>query len=54
MFSPITIRLSEVMHREIDAIVAEQELAGTDKSTVMRQLLAEALMARAARKGKRG
>jgi hypothetical protein len=31
------------MHREIEAIVAEQALAGLDKSTVMRQLLAEAL-----------
>jgi Arc/MetJ-type ribon-helix-helix transcriptional regulator len=46
MFAPITIRLSEQMHREIDAIVEEGALAGLDKSTAVRQLLAEALAAR--------
>jgi len=50
MFAPITIRLSEQMHREIDAIVIEQELVGLDKSTVIRQLLAEGLAARSSRK----
>ncbi len=51
MFSPITIRLSEQMHREIDAIVEAEAMAGLDKSTVIRQLLADALSARA--KGRR-
>ena len=50
MLVPMTLRLPEPMAREIDAIVEERAMEGADKSTVMRELLADGLKMRALRK----
>ncbi|MFM9850604.1 MAG: hypothetical protein ACKVP3_26180 [Hyphomicrobiaceae bacterium] len=46
MLVPITIRLPAQLNAEIEKIVDQQSLAGLDKSTVIRELLAEAVMLR--------
>lgn len=48
MLVPITIRLPLQLNAEIEKIVDQQSLAGADKSTVIRELLAEAVMMRLA------
>ena len=48
MLNPVTIRLPRALDAAIDKIVEEHALAGLDKSTVIRNLLAEAVTRRAA------
>jgi hypothetical protein len=48
MLVPITLRLPHQLNAEIEKIVDQQSLAGADKSTVIRELLAEAVTRRMA------
>lgn len=52
MLVPITIRLPAQLNAEIEKIVDQQSLSGADKSTVIRELLAEAVTVRIAAKRK--
>ena len=52
-YSPLAVRLPEAMISQIDAIAADR-LDQPDRSTVIRQLLAEALEARAGARKKKG
>jgi len=51
MRKPVPIRLPDVMVTEIDAIAADR-LDQPDRSSLIRELLAEAIAARKARKRK--
>jgi hypothetical protein len=50
--TPIPVRFPEAMIEAIEAIRAER-MDAPDKGAVIRELVAEALLARAAKKGKR-
>ena len=53
MLNPVTIRLPKALDVAIDRIVEENALAGADKSSIIRELLAEAVRRRAAETKKR-
>jgi metal-responsive CopG/Arc/MetJ family transcriptional regulator len=53
MLTPITIRIPRPLMAEIEKIVEQNAMAGLDKSTVIRELLAEAVMRRAAEASKK-
>lgn len=50
MMVPITIRLTQAMDAQLEAIVRERALEGGDKSTVMREAMAIGLREIARRK----